>query len=76
MTRYVQNHALSEAEHPGGTDPKFYDIIDEFFVTAPQALDSIARDTAVLSAVRELENELLDTSRTRAFVAATIHNIP
>ena len=29
---YIQNHTVSEAEHPDGDDPKYFDVIDEFFL--------------------------------------------
>jgi hypothetical protein len=80
VARYVQNHVLSEAEHPDGANGKFYDLIDEFFVEPfirqPQPLSAIARDAATLQRVWQVERELLDTRRTRAFVSETVHNIP
>jgi EthD domain len=76
IARYVQNHALSEADHPNGTDAKFFDVIDEFFVTTPRDLAAIAQAAPTSDRMREVEHALLDGSRTRAFVAETIHNIP
>ena len=73
---YVQNHALSEDEHPGGDDAKYFDLIDEWSLTTPTNLARIAADRNVLAKVLALENELLDTSRTRAFRGVTVHNIP
>lgn len=76
VVRYVQNQVLSEAEHPNGTHTKFFDVIDEFFVGAPQQLSAIAQDRDTLQRVQQVECELLDTSRTRAFISQTVYNIP
>jgi hypothetical protein len=73
---YLQNHTESEAEHEDGDDPKYCDVIDEFFLTDLAALAALGRETAVLEAVRRLEAELLDESRTRALIAETVVNIP
>lgn len=72
---YLQNHTVAEAEHPDGVDPKYFDVLDEIFLEDPKGL-------AALSAggrgeqVRKLEEVLLDTGRTRVFVADTVINIP
>jgi hypothetical protein len=73
---YLQNHAVSEAEHEDGEDPKYYDVIDEFFLEQPGDLAWLGADPARLAAVRSLEAELLDASRTRAFIGETVINIP
>ncbi len=72
---YVQNHTVSETEHEDGDDPKYFDVIDEFFLEDLGALAALGRHSAV-AAVRELEASLLDTTRTRAFIAETVINIP
>ncbi len=73
---YVQNHSVSEAEHPNGEDPKYFDVIDEFFIPDLQKLAALKKHEQSIAEVRRLEDELLDPSRTRAFVAETVVNIP
>ena len=73
---FVQNHTVSEAEHPDGDDPKYFDVIDEFFLDGPGNLAALGSDPALLSSVSVLEGSLLDTSRTPAFVGETVLNIP
>jgi hypothetical protein len=73
---YLQNHTVVEAEHPEGDDPKYFDVVDEFFLDRPDDLASPGSDAAIREAVRLLEQELLDTSRTRAFIGETVVNIP
>lgn len=72
---YVQNHTVAEAEHPDGDDPKYSDVIDEFFLGEPGALAVLGADAALRGEIRKLEETLLDTSRTQAFVAETVPNI-
>lgn len=72
---YVQNHTVSEAEHEDGDDPKYFDLIDEFFLEDLGALAALGRHSAV-AAVRELEASLLYTTRTRVFIGETVINIP
>ena len=73
---YLQNHTVSEAEHEDGDDPKYFDVIDEFFLDAPDDLAALGADPACPAAVRRLETELLDASGTRAFMGETVINIP
>jgi hypothetical protein len=73
---YVQNCALSEAEHPDGTDPKFFDVIDELRLHSVAALGALREDTAALRKIEDLESELCEPSRTRALVTETIMSIP
>jgi EthD domain len=72
---YVQNHALSEAEHPDGTDPKFFDVIDELRLrgASPAAL---REDAAALAKIQSLEAELCEPSRTLSLVTETVMSIP
>ena len=72
---YLQNHTVSEAEHEDGDDPKYFDVIDEFFLEAPSDLAALGADPSTLEAIRRLEADLLDTSRTRAFIGETVVNI-
>jgi hypothetical protein len=72
----VQNQVVSEVEHPNGTDLKYFDVIDEFFVSDLQKIAAISRQKQMIAALRQLENDLLETSRTQAFVAETVMNIP
>lgn len=76
ISGYVQNHVVDEAEHPDGAHPKYFDVIDEFFVSDLQAFASLQTHRPSLTAIRELETELTDTARTRAFIAETVPNIP
>ena len=75
MTAYVQNHTMSEAEHPDGDDPKYFDLIDQFFLADPSALSGLA-GSPLAAAMRALDGGLVDTPRTRAFIGETILNIP
>jgi len=76
ITGYVQNHVVSEAEIFDGTDPKYFDIIDEFFVADLQKFAAAKEHNLSITLVRRLEEALLDSSRTQAFVAETVINIP
>lgn len=76
VNRYVQNHVLSEAEHPDGGDEKYFDVIEEFFLSGSGGLQTFAAESRYAGAVRRLECDLLDAKRTRAFVAETVLNIP
>ncbi len=73
---YIQNHTVAEAEHPDGHDPRYYDVIDEFFLERPADLAKLGADPVTLEAVRWLEEESLEVSRTRAFIGETVINIP
>lgn len=76
MTACIQNHAVDEAEHPDGSDPKYFDVIDEFFLAGPHALAKVSAAPSRAAVIRSLERDLLDTTRTRVFVAKTTVNIP
>ncbi len=76
LGRYVQNLVQSEADHPHGEDPKYYDVIDEFCLAEAADLAAFGRNAAMSARVRVVEGELLDRARTRAFVARTVYNIP
>ena len=73
----MQNHVDVEDHHPRGDDPKYYDVIDELWL-------SDAADFAVLApgaagahgAVAEVEAELLAPGRTLAHVAEFVASIP
>jgi hypothetical protein len=73
---YVQNHTVSEAEHPDGDNDKYFDVIEEFFFAEPGGLASLGSNAAACEAVRRLEEALLDRTRTRAFIGETVINIP
>lgn len=73
---YLQNHTVSDADHPDGDDPKYFDVIDEFFLQELGDLASLGRDSGLLEEVRRLEDGLLDGGRTRAFIGVTVVNIP
>ena len=93
LARYVQNHVQAEAHHPHGTQPRYYDVIDEFWLRDVAALESLdAADApdapeapasidaraplAATDPIRRFEAEVLDTGRTRSFVATMVANIP
>jgi EthD domain len=76
VSRYVQNHALSEAEHPHGSQQKYFDVIDELCLRTPLSLALLRNDLAAMQRSRELETLWLDVSLTRALVTETIINIP
>ena len=76
VTAYVQNHTVSEADHPIGDDPKYFDVIDEFFLTGLDQLRLLGAKETPRGAIRQLESELTDTSACRGFVAETVLNIP
>ena len=76
ISRYVQNVAMSEADHPQGSSTKFFDVIDEFHLTEPGALGVLTWHPPVRTAVTRVEQALLELGRTRAFVGETVHNIP
>jgi hypothetical protein len=76
VSRYVQNHVVSEAEHPDGADAKYFDVIDEFYISDLQSLAAANRQGRLEGAFRQAEENLLDTSRTYAFLSETVRNIP
>jgi EthD domain len=76
LAGYVQNHVVGEAQHPDGADPKYFDVIDELFLTDVARLAVLGDHGPSLAAMRRLEEELLDLEATRAFVAETVVNIP
>ena len=76
VTAYVQNHTVSEADHPSGDDPKYFDVVDEFFLTGLDQLRLLGAEETFRGAIRQLEGELMDTSACRAFVGETVLNIP
>lgn len=75
VTRYVQNHVQAEEFHPDGAATKFYDVLDELWLTDLDSLSSLGSSPA-FTAIQELEAKLLDVSRTRAHVATTVESIP
>jgi hypothetical protein len=74
--RYVQNHALSEAEHPDGAATKFFDVIDELSLRDLESLAVLRDDHESFNEVRRLEAELLEPEFTRALITETVFNIP
>ena len=76
ITSYVQNHVVSEAEHPEGHDAKYFDVIDELFLTDVSRLAVLADHGPSLAVMRRLEQELLDPAATRTFIAETVVSIP
>lgn len=73
---YIQNHAVKEAEHPHGQDVKYFDIIDEFFVPDAQSFKTLLGKPGLRATVRSMEADLTDVTRTRAFIAEMVANIP
>jgi hypothetical protein len=76
LVKYVQNHALSEVDHPDGASTRFFDVIDELFLRTPDSLQQLKTDTAALERMKAAENELLDISRTMFLMTETIPSIP
>lgn len=74
VSRYVQNHVQAEIHHPDGASAKFYDVIDELWITDAAALASL-NDPAALAKVRGVEKDLTTTDRTSAFVSESVVNI-
>ncbi len=58
------------------TDPKYFDVIDELFLTDVGRLAVLGDHGPSLAAMRRLEEELLDLAATRAFIAETVVSIP
>ena len=74
-TRYVQNHVQAEQHHPDGESPRYFDAIDEFWLAgSPSPANHKA--SSALVALAGLESALLAPSRSRAFVATMVANIP
>ena len=74
--RYVQNHALPEADHPDGTATKFFDVIDEICLRDSNGVGPLGGDAVAIAEVRRLEDELLEPHFTRALMTETVFNIP
>jgi hypothetical protein len=74
--KYIQNHSLSEAEHPDGGNTKYFDVIDELWLRKPDALERLRDDVGSTAEVQRLEAELLEPAFTRALVTETVVNIP
>jgi len=73
---YLQNHTLPERDHPAGSSTKYFDVIDELSVPAPDALALCRPDRAALARVQALEAELLEPACSRSLVTETVVNIP
>jgi hypothetical protein len=75
ISRYVQNHVQAEEFHPNGGEQKFYDVIDEMWVTDLAALQA-ASSPETLAAIRTMEYDLVEANRTRAYIATMVESIP
>lgn len=75
IKRYVQNQTLPEEDHRDGDDPRYFDVIDEFAITGPDAWGTLAVDPELRARIAEVERELLDTDRTWAYFSETLQNI-
>jgi hypothetical protein len=73
---YIQNHVVGEAEHEDGGNPKYFDVIDEFFIDNLQRITDLKKQGVSLSACNDIESNLLDTTRTSAFITEMVKNIP
>ena len=73
---YLQNHAVSESEHPGGTDSKYFDVIDEIALTDLGKGVALGRETDRRAQLRALEQRWLEPERTRALVTETVISLP
>jgi hypothetical protein len=74
FSKYIQNHTLSEADHPDGSATRYFDVIDEMFLRAPAALGHFQQDPTALTRLRILEDELLEPGYTRFLLTETIVN--
>ena len=74
-TRYVQNHVQAEQHHPDGESPRYFDVIDEFWLAGSPSPDK-HKASAQMAALAGLESALLEQNRSRAFVATMVPNIP
>lgn len=72
VVRYQQHHVQAEEHHVDGSDPKYYDVIDELSLAGDAAPAAAGHIDAAL---RAIEQDTHDTSRTRAFVATVVVNI-
>jgi len=75
-SKYVQNHTLSEADHPDGQSAKFFDVFDEMFLDGPESLARLGSDLANKAAIASVEEELLEPGFTRCYISETVPNIP
>jgi hypothetical protein len=75
VCRYVQNHAMAEADHPDGADAKYFDVIDELALRAPGRTAGLRADPALMGAIGGLEQALTEPARTLALVTETVVNI-
>lgn len=75
VSRYTQNHVQAEANHPDGANPKFYDVIDELWLSGLDGLARLGADDRSAATISQVESSLLETSRTRALVTESIVNI-
>lgn len=76
VSRCIQNHVFPEGAHPNGSDPRFFDLMDELFLTERGGVGRLQQDSALIEQLRALEAELLDPTRTLAIVTETVMNIP
>jgi hypothetical protein len=76
VSRYVQNQTYPESDHPDGLSTKFFDVIDELSIRDFASLATLREDLESIARVRQVEDELLETSRTRALVTETVVNVP
>jgi len=75
VSRCVQNHVFPEACHPDGGDPRFFDVIDELFLTEPAAAGRLRTEPGLIACFSEMEDELLEPGRTTAIMTETVRNI-
>ncbi len=76
VSRYLQNHAMAEADHPSGSDAKYFDVIDELVLREPGKLASLRDDAALIDELSRLEQNLTAPERTLALMTETVVNIP
>ena len=74
-TRYVQNHVQAERHHPDGQSPRYFDVIDEFWLAGFPSPEK-AQASSAIAALADFESVLLAQNRSRAFVATMVPNIP
>lgn len=72
VSRYVQNHVQAEEHHPDGTSSKFYDVIDELWISDAADLALLRNGSERVTAV---EHDLLAVDRTHALITESVVNI-
>jgi hypothetical protein len=71
---YVQNHTAVEQEHPDGSNARYFDVIDQYFLPDQCALGTLPA-SLVQTAAHKLLLPLLDTTRGAVLLTEVVKNI-